>query len=188
MADRIYTRVGDSGETSLVGGRKACKSGPLIQALGDLDEASCALGLARMALDSDIPTDATIDDVLHSIQNRLLDCCAMLAAPPDAVGRGAFVSQADVTELERFIDERACAMAGTSTFVLPGGSERSARLHLARAVVRRAERSVVLCSAEEPVDPVLLAYINRLSDVLFVMARCMTDATSETACRWTPDG
>lgn len=188
MADSIYTGAGDSGETSLSGGRKTSKSGSRIQALGDLDEASCALGLARAALDPDSPTGSDIDDALHSIQNRLLDCCAMLAAPPDAVGRGAFVSQADVAELERFIDERACSMAGASTFVLPGGSERSARIHLARAVVRRAERSVVQCAAEEPVDPVLLAYVNRLSDVLFVMARCLTDTTSETDRRWTPDG
>jgi len=188
MADRIYTRLGDAGETSLFGGAKTPKSGLRIHTLGDLDEANSTIGFARAALEPDAAGDTRIDEVLHEIQNRLLDCSAMLAASSTCASRGISLSPEDIAELESFIDDLACSTAVNKHFVLPGGNEKSARLHLARTVIRRAERSIVELSLSQPVDPMIMAYMNRLSDALFIMARCVADSAPEVDRRWTADG
>ena len=174
--DRIYTRGGDGGATSLGDGRRAAKHAPRIAACGAVDEANCAVGLARLHIRNG--EDAMLgrngeDAMLGRIQNDLFDLGADLATPHD--GRraaGALRIQAgQVKRLEDEIDAMNAELAPLSSFVLPGGSPASAFLHLARATVRRAERQITALAEGEEVNPHALAYANRLSDHLFVMAR-----------------
>jgi cob(I)alamin adenosyltransferase len=173
--DRIYTRGGDAGETSLGNGERVAKYGPRIAAIGDVDEANSALGLARAALDA--PEDADgIAAILAEAQNDLFDLGADLAAPPGPAPDDRLrIRSGQVARLETEIDAINATLDPLRSFVLPGGSEESARLHLARAIVRRAERSVAALAAVEAVNSQALAYLNRLSDLLFVMARAAND-------------
>ncbi len=182
--DRIYTRGGDGGETSLVGGRRLKKHDPLIEAYGTVDEANATIGLARALLrDSvDAGSDADgrheIDAMLERIQHELFDLGADLATPfdPDEEeGAALRILDAQVERLEQEIDHMTGRLAPLTSFVLPGGSPLSANLHLARTVVRRAERRVVEAAAHHPVNPVAIRYVNRLSDHLFVLARLAND-------------
>ena len=163
----IYTRGGDGGATSLGDGRRSAKHAPRIAACGATDEANCAIGLARLH------TQAGEDAMLGRIQNDLFDLGADLATPHD--GRRATgalrIQAAQVKRLEDEIDAMNAELAPLSSFVLPGGSPASAFLHLARAAVRRAERRMTALAEGEEVNPQALAYANRLSDHLFVMAR-----------------
>ena len=175
--DRIYTRGGDAGETSLGDGARVPKHGPRITAIGDIDEANSAIGLARAEIEATAEED---DDELVAIlaeaQNDLFDVGADLARPSaDAADGRLRVSSGQVARLEAEIDALNDDLAPLTSFVLPGGSEAAARLHLARAITRRAERAVAALAAAEPVNPQVLAYLNRLSDLLFVMARTAND-------------
>lgn len=171
--DRIYTRGGDAGETSLGDGARVPKHGARIGAIGEVDEANSAVGLARAEI------EATAEDeedelavILAEVQNDLFDLGADLARPGTDTGeRRLRITSGQVARLEAEIDALNAELAPLSSFVLPGGSEAAARLHLARAVTRRAERMVSALAAVEPVNPQVLAYLNRLSDLLFVMAR-----------------
>ncbi len=173
--NRIYTRTGDDGTTGLVDGSRTPKDGARIDAIGVVDEANSALGHAAVALaDSDHAAD------LFRIQNDMFDLGADLATP---AGDGDFAPSEMVLRmvpsqtdwLERRIDAANERLAPLTSFVLPGGTEAAARLHVARAAVRRAERAMVAFAAQDAANPAALAYINRLSDYLFVLARVAND-------------
>ena len=159
----IYTRRGDAGETGLGDGSRTGKASARVEAYGALDELGAALGFARQAIG-----DERIDASVRFAQQRLFNCSSALADPES---REAPVSDADVAFLEAAIDATSAAPGAWRGFVLASGGEAATRLHLARTVARRAERRVVALAAESPVDPPVLAFLNRLSDLLFVAAR-----------------
>lgn len=173
---RIYTRGGDFGETSLVDGSRVKKNAPRIEAIGAIDEANAALGLARLYTGGGHST-AGPDAMLGRIQNELFDLGADLATPgPETPGGKALRIVADqVLRLEHEIDLLNGELEPLQSFILPGGTEVAAALHLARTVVRRAERLAVALAAQEWVNPEALKYLNRLSDHLFVLARHAND-------------
>ncbi|WP_298725675.1 cob(I)yrinic acid a,c-diamide adenosyltransferase [uncultured Ferrovibrio sp.] len=168
--DRIYTRGGDKGMTSLGNGERVPKHDLRVEAYGAIDEANAALGLARLHT-----AGTDLDAMLSRIQNDLFDLGADLSTPEDeeeSRRRPALrVAQVQVDRLEAEIDAMNARLAPLTSFVLPGGSPAAAYLHLARTVVRRAERLVTALQDAEPINPAALAYINRLSDHLFVAAR-----------------
>ena len=163
--NKIYTRTGDKGTAGLVDGSRVSKSSPRMAAIGEVDEANAAIGAASALL-----SDDGVGEQLRRIQNELFDLGADIATPGDVEGAlRVVVSQ--VERLEREIDEMNSELEPLQSFILPGGSTEVAALHLARTVVRRAERAAVALSEAEPVNPHALAYLNRLSDHLFVAAR-----------------
>lgn len=177
MSD-IYTRSGDDGTTSIVGGDRVSKADTRIAFYGALDEANCLVGFARVHV-----LDSGLDSALQFLQHRLFNCgaCAFLSQPEGGTPR---VDADDVAALEQTIDHYSARIGGFSGFALPGCDEASARLHLARTAVRRAEREAVRASASEPLDPDVLAFLNRASDLLYVAAQWL-GAGSE--CAWRPD-
>jgi cob(I)alamin adenosyltransferase len=165
---KIYTRTGDDGETGLFGGPRVSKDAPRIEAYGTVDELNSVLGLAR-TFAGDLP----IDDLLRRIQNELFDLGAQLATPDPAKHNTALVGQAQIAALEAAIDEHEARLEPLKTFILPGGTQAAACLHLARTVCRRAERRAVTLARESP-DAACgdaIVYLNRLADLLFVLAR-----------------
>ncbi len=161
---RVYTRSGDAGETSLVDGSRVSKADPRVAAYGDVDELNSWLGIARIGL-----TDQQLDRALSKIQNELFIVGADLASPlAIQVPR---VEEVHVSEMEQLIDLLLEELEPLREFILPGGGELGATLHLARTVARRAERSVVELAAQSQINDHALKYLNRLSDLLFVMAR-----------------
>jgi cob(I)alamin adenosyltransferase len=164
---RIYTRGGDTGETSLGDGARVPKHALRVSAYGTVDEANAALGIARLH------ADAAADEMLGRIQNDLFDLGADLCTPEGGRrGAGALrIAAAQVERLEREIDAMNAALAPLDSFVLPGGTAAAAHLHLARTVTRRAERLVSELAGVEQVNPEALKYLNRLSDHLFVLGR-----------------
>jgi cob(I)alamin adenosyltransferase len=163
--NRIYTRTGDDGRAGLVDGSRVSKASARMAAIGEIDEANAAIGLAIAAID-----DEWLPERLLTIQNELFDLGADVATPGEVEGALRIVP-AQVERLEREIDKMNEKLEPLTSFILPGGSAAVAALHLARAVVRRAERAAVALNEAEPLNPQLLAYINRLSDHLFVAAR-----------------
>lgn len=170
--DRIYTRGGDSGATSLGDGTRIAKHSLRVRAMGSVDEANAAIGvaLAHAARDAIAP-------VLIRIQNDLFDLGADLCVPEsDAANRSRLrIAAAQTEALEREIDRINAGLGALTSFVLPGGSLASAHLHLARTVTRRAECDVAALAAAESINPELLKYLNRLADLLFVFARLAND-------------
>jgi cob(I)alamin adenosyltransferase len=170
---KLYTRGGDAGETSLFGGARVRKDDPRIWAYGEVDELNAALGLAV----ADLPDDATRER-LRRVQSELFDIGAELATPDldTNASRGRSVprvEQDQVDALERWIDELDAEVAPLTTFILPGGCRPAATLHLARTICRRAERRVVEFGASVELSPTLVRYLNRLSDLLFALARAV---------------
>lgn len=168
---RIYTRTGDAGETSLAGGRRVAKDDARVSAYGDVDETNAAIGLARAT-----PPVELADALLAAVQQDLLAIGGALASPePERMAERQrtklVVSAARITALERAIDEAEAELAPLKAFVLPGGSPKAAALHLARTVCRRAERATVRLSHEQQAPAEALVYLNRLSDLLFTLAR-----------------
>ncbi len=181
--NKIYTRTGDKGTTGLVDGSRCAKHAARMEAIGTVDEANSAIGLAVCALGGQ--ADA---DTLVRIQNDLFDLGADLATPGDDFAPSDMVLRivpAQVVWLEQAIDGVNEALAPLTSFILPGGSEAAARVHLARAVVRRAERCMTALAAAEPVNPAALAYVNRLSDYLFVLSRAVNAAAGGDVL-WVP--
>ena len=162
---RIYTRGGDRGETSLGDGSRVSKLDPRIRAYGAVDELNSLLGLVLAA-----GPPAELDEVLTRIQNELFDVGASLSVPWEREGR-LRVEQAQIDELERHCDRFNADLPELRSFVLPGGTELAARLHVARAACRRAERDGLAAAQEVELDPLALVYLNRLSDLLFILAR-----------------
>lgn len=171
VLNRIYTKTGDAGETGLGDGTRIAKHAPRIEAIGAVDEANACLGMVRLVADGDF------DAVLARIQNDLFDLGADLCTPESSrKAEGALrIAEAQVTRLEREIDAMNAELQPLRSFVLPGGSAASAYLHLARTMVRRAERAMTELATREPVSAPALKYVNRLSDHLFVAARRAND-------------
>jgi cob(I)alamin adenosyltransferase len=185
---RVYTRTGDRGDTALVGGRRVPKDDPRIEAYGTIDELNAVLGLVRVfnaeRLD-EAKGHRWLDDVLRRLQSRLFDLGSELATPPDAAYEGMFrVGEAEVKELERLIDECQKDLAPLKSFVLPGGGRVGGFLHQARTVCRRAERGVLALSRAEDIGEWPLKYVNRLSDLLFVLSRWVGKHLGETEYLW----
>jgi cob(I)alamin adenosyltransferase len=168
--NRIYTRKGDAGDTVLVSGPRRAKHDARVVAIGEVDEANAAIGLARLPVAG---WDAVLDAELAAVQNDLFDLGADLATPEEDAEHALRVAAARISWLERRIDAMNAHLEPLRSFVLPAGSPAAAHLHFARAVVRRAERAVSALkdTPGEWVNPQALAYLNRLSDYLFVMAR-----------------
>ncbi|HEX5814781.1 MAG TPA: cob(I)yrinic acid a,c-diamide adenosyltransferase [Methylomirabilota bacterium] len=189
---RVYTRTGDRGETALVGGARVPKDSPRIVAYGTLDELNAAVGLARVfnaeRLAAGGPVrerHAWLDDVLRRIQNQIFDLGSELATPPAAAYEGMFrVGEAEVTELEQLMDRCQQDLAPLKSFVLPGGGRIQGFLHQARTVCRRAEREVLALSRAEPIGEWPLRYVNRLSDLFFVLGRWVGKHMGEPEYLW----
>lgn len=164
---RIYTRGGDKGKSSLGDATRLSKSHPRFGAIGDIDEANSAIGIARLYVSSDYKE---MDVLLYKIQNDLFDLGADLCIP-DLDKEALRISHSQVSALEERIDHYNADLRPLKSFVLPGGSPLSAALHLARSITRRAERTIVALHKEFPLNPEAIKYINRLSDLLFVLAR-----------------
>lgn len=165
---KIYTKTGDQGETGLFGGARVSKASERVQAYGEVDELNSTLGWARVALE-----EGELERLIHQIQTDLFEVGAELASTPDRKAKGGLpvIDEDQVVALEQAIDRYEAALPALQTFVLPGGSESAARFHMARTVCRRAERSLVTLSPEERPRAELFRYLNRLSDLLFVLAR-----------------
>jgi cob(I)alamin adenosyltransferase len=178
---KIYTKRGDLGETSLLGGTRVPKDHLRVAAYGDVDETNAALGAVRAV------AEPRLARLLVAIQKQLLAIGALLADPTRRVAAKQAKSAPrvlDVRRLERAIDVREAAMPPLRSFVLPGGTPAAALLHQARTVCRRAERSVVTLAREADVDPRIVVYLNRLSDLLFVLARFENHQAGVTEERW----
>ncbi len=175
---RIYTRSGDAGETSLGDGTRVSKLDPRIGAFGAVDEVTSHIGLALAA--PDLPRE--IGEVLERVQNELFDLGADLSVPLER-GDRLRVSEALVERLEQDCDRLNAGLEPLTSFVLPGGSEAAARLHVARAVCRRAEREAWAAAREAAVNPQALIYLNRLSDLLFIAARVANRGRPEPVWR-----
>lgn len=165
---RIYTRGGDKGETSLGTGTRVSKSDERIQAIGDVDESNAAIGWARQF------TPKEIDTLLSRIQNDLFDLGADLCIPEES-SRSLRVVASQVEFLENKIDSLNKNLEPLQSFILPGGSKGAAALHLARTIVRRAERSLIKLHHIQPINAEAIKYLNRLSDLLFVLCRHVND-------------
>ena len=166
--NRIYTRTGDDGSTGLADGSRRAKDAPCVAAYGTADEANSVIGIARLH------TEGDLDAMLARIQNDLFDVGADLATPGDDFGpetTSLRATDAQVARLEAEIDAMNEGLDPLTSFILPGGTPAAAYLHLARTVVRRAERLAVTAARTEPVNPAAIRYLNRLSDHLFVAAR-----------------
>jgi cob(I)alamin adenosyltransferase len=161
---KIYTKTGDEGQTGLVGGTRVRKSDPRVEAYGAVDELSSAIGLARAFVEG----DADLDGALAHVQRDLLLVAAELATPPGARGKGTHLEGSAVKRLEHAIDRWEAELPALVKFILPSGTRAAAALHVARTTCRRAERRAV---ALDGAPAGVLAYLNRLSDLLFVAAR-----------------
>jgi cob(I)alamin adenosyltransferase len=183
---KIYTRTGDDGDTGLFGGDRVPKSDVRVRAYGAVDEANAALGVARAALRSDEVVDEALDDELAALQSALFDLGADLATPLDARARRVVtaIDEHDVHALEARIDALDGELEPLTSFVLPGGEAAAAALHLARTVVRRAERDTVALAETADINPHALRYLNRLSDLLFVLARTLARADGGEEVIW----
>jgi cob(I)alamin adenosyltransferase len=174
----VYTRGGDDGTTSLADGTRVRKDDPRIELLGAIDEANCLIGLARVNV-----VDSDLDHVLEFLQHRLFNCSACLATAQPAITMPR-VTPEDTSAIEAAIDRYTDRIGGFAGFMLPGCDETSARLHVARAVMRRAERAAAHLAATEQTDRDVMAFLNRASDLLYTAAR-FVGAGNE--CRWLPE-
>jgi len=189
---RVYTRTGDRGETALVGGRRVPKDSPRIAAYGTIDELNAAVGLARVfnaermtGRGAGRERHRWLDEVLKKIQNQLFDLGSELATPPDAVYSGMFrMGESEVTELEQLMDRCQKDLKPLKSFVLPGGGRIQGFLHQARTVCRRAEREVLALSRVEEIGEWPLRYVNRLSDLFFVLGRWVGKHMGEPEYLW----
>lgn len=184
---KIYTKTGDSGDTGLFGGARVSKSHPRVAAYGDVDELNASLGVARAALVA--ANDPELAAMLEQIQRDLFALGARLADPGHAIAdrvTKAAVTDADIARLEGWIDALEAALPPLRRFILAGGSQAGASLHLARTVCRRAERGMVglLAGDKGAFEAELLVYINRLSDLLFVMARRANQRAGTAEREW----
>lgn len=179
---KIYTRTGDSGETGLFGGARVQKSHPRVAAYGEVDELNACLGCVR----AQPGLDADLGEMLERIQKDLFAIGARLADPAERMAEGVAktaVGDADIERLEGWIDALETDLPPLRRFILPGGGLAGAFLHLSRTVCRRAERAVVALGPDE-VEAHLLVYINRLSDLLFVLARAMNHRAKQPETEW----
>jgi len=175
---KLYTKTGDRGETGLIGGQRVPKDHPRVAAYGDVDETNAAICLAIVAID-----DAETVEMLRAIQSELFVLGAQLANPSGEHGSSQ-IRAANVEQLERWIDIASAKVEPLESFILPGGGEAAARLHLARTVCRRAERRAVALAKSEPIDGLCVVYLNRLSDLLFALSRQANHAAGIRDVPW----
>ena len=178
---KIYTKTGDDGQTGLFAGPRVSKDDPRIEAYGTVDELNAVLGLARC---QSLPPE--IDTILARLQNELFDLGAELATPNPKARGTDLISAAHIEALEKAIDHFDADLPPLKTFILPGGTPSAAWLHLARTVCRRGERRLValMTQAGEQIAPLPLVYLNRLSDLLFVLARAANQTAGKPDVRW----
>lgn len=182
---RIYTKTGDDGTTGLFGGARVAKDAARVEAYGTVDELNSVLGLARAE-----NSDGELDALLKTIQDELFCLGSELACAPgkEQSLASAKIGAAESEALERAIDRAESELAPLKNFVLPGGTRCAATLHLARTVCRRAERRTLTAHAEQPVRGELVVYLNRLSDLLFVLARQANHRAGHADVAWAPRG
>ena len=185
---RVYTRTGDKGTTALVGGKRVPKDSPRIAAYGTIDELNAVLGLARVFNEERLEEGEKhrwLDEVFRRLQNQLFDLGSELATPADAVYEGMFrIGDAEVKELEALMDRCQKDLEPLRSFILPGGGRISGFLHQCRTVCRRAEREILALSRVEPIGEGVLPYVNRLSDLFFVLSRWVGKHLGETEYLW----
>lgn len=181
----LYTRTGDDGTTALVSGNRLPKDHTRIEAYGTIDELNSAIGLLAAR---QLPADELLRPMLLRIQNRLFDLGAYLATDPDALRPGAFApappSQSDIEQLESDIDTIDSQLPTMRSFVLPGGTPAAAQAHVARTIARRAERRIIALTRRASVAPAAICYVNRLSDLLFAIARFCNVASGNDEIFW----
>ena len=183
--NRIYTRGGDSGETSLVGGQRLPKDALRIECYGTVDELNAFLGLACLSAETAVPGLATI---LKRVQNELFNLGSILATRSEDIHpKQPRVTAVEIAQLETEIDLANESLAPLRSFVLPGGSRLSAELHVCRTVCRRAERLTVALAREETIPPEAVQYLNRLSDALFVWSRWVNHVLRAPEVLWRPN-
>ncbi len=188
--NKIYTRTGDDGTSGLVDGSRISKYDSRMQAIGDVDECNCVLGLAISAIQTEYPQHQDVLNSLRTIQNDLFDLGADIATPGDDFTPSEMVlriTDERITWLEKLIDETNADLQPLNSFILPGGSASSSALHMARAVTRRTERSITAAHNEHGMNPAAMAYINRLSDLLFTLCRRMNNSGADDIL-WVPGG
>ncbi|MCU1327817.1 MAG: ATP:cob(I)alamin adenosyltransferase [Bryobacterales bacterium] len=184
--NRVYTKRGDSGETSLVGGQRVAKDVLRIEAYGTIDELNSFIGLAReSALENSL---APLAVILLRVQHELFNAGSILATlPEDVHAQQARITPADAEQLEREIDAMNEQLPVLRSFVLPGGNRLNAELHVCRTVCRRAERICVALARQEKIDPAIVTYLNRLSDALFVWSRWASHRLGLPEILWEPN-
>lgn len=178
---RIYTRTGDKGETGLVGGARVPKDSLRVEAYGNVDELNSLLGLARAFL-----KDKELDTLLGDLQQDLFVAGADLGSVGEGGREVPRISKDKVAEMERMIDKFEAELASLKAFILPGGGQAGAILHFARTVARRAERRIVALNEVEKINDQMIPYINRLSDLLFVIARIANLREGKSEVEWHP--
>jgi cob(I)alamin adenosyltransferase len=181
--NRVYTRSGDSGTTGLVGGQRSSKSSGQICAIGDVDELNASLGVTKAQLS---PKLSVLAKLIEFLQQELFDIGSELATPADSKYDGMWITTKEhVENIERLCDKYSEGLPELDSFILPGGSTTAANFHLSRTIARRTERSVISFNSTCSVNSELIKYINRLSDLLFVLARYSLKVEDITAPLWT---
>jgi cob(I)alamin adenosyltransferase len=185
---RVYTRTGDRGETALVGGKRVPKDSLRIEAYGTIDELNSIVGLARVFNEESLDAGEAhrfLDEVLCQIQDELFDLGSELATPPEFFQQGMYrVGGGEIARLEKLMDKCQKDLEPLTSFILPGGGRVGAYLHQCRTVCRRAEREILRLSREEEINPEVIKYVNRLSDLFFVLSRWIAKQTGEQEYLW----
>jgi len=188
---KVYTKTGDGGQTRLAGGQQVWKDSLRVEAYGTIDELNAAIGLVRVFTKDciqDFPSLTRLEEESRWIQNKLFDIGGILSTVPgQKLNRMPLVSDNDVLRLERCMDECQQALAPLTEFILPGGGKVSSFLHQARTICRRAERRCVELARQESVEPIIIRFLNRLSDTLFVFARWVNMICEEPDFLWERD-
>lgn len=187
----VYTKRGDTGETSLAGGQRVRKDAARIEAYGTLDELNAFVGLARQSVERVLPKHpelAALDAILFRVQHELFNAGSILATlPQDVHPQQARITEIQTSRLEREIDAMNRDLPSLRSFVLPGGSRLNAEMHICRTICRRAERICIRLAREEPVDPEIIRYLNRLSDAFFVWTRWAAHQLGTPEALWDPN-
>jgi cob(I)alamin adenosyltransferase len=185
--NRIYTKRGDAGETSLAGGQRVAKDGLRIEAYGTVDELNAFVGLAAVSCGEDSRL-ATLAAILRRVQHELFNLGSILATlAADVHAQQPRITTAETAQLEREIDAMNADLAPLRSFVLPGGTRLNAELHVTRTICRRAERLLVALAREESIPPEVIPYLNRLSDAMFVWSRWVNYALGVAETLWEPN-
>jgi cob(I)alamin adenosyltransferase len=186
--NKVYTRTGDRGETALVGGHRVPKDSLRIEAYGTIDELNSIVGLARVFNEESLDAGEAhrfLDEVLCQIQDELFDLGSELATPPEFFQQGMYrVGSGEIARLEKLMDKCQKDLEPLKSFILPGGGRVGAYLHQCRTVCRRAERDVLRLSREEEINSDVIRYVNRLSDLFFVLSRWIAKQTGEQEYLW----
>jgi cob(I)alamin adenosyltransferase len=186
--NRIYTKRGDTGDTSLVGGQRVAKDDPRIEAYGTVDELNAFVGLACVSCQDAGAKLSLLASILRRVQHELFNLGSILATlPEDVHPRQARITEAEITRLEEEMDRANEILPALRSFVLPGGSRLNAELHVCRTVCRRAERMVTALAREEPVPAEAVQYLNRLSDAFFVWSRWASHISDAPETLWEPN-